>query len=94
MGNTLKMDIAAAMAVKAKIDNSSEEIQNRWRILNQRMDEFIQMDWKGDSSRQFHDIFKQFLEIEFIRLQELMQLSTKLESEIAQWQETGAGLGF
>jgi len=94
MSSTLKMDIAAAMAVKTKIDSSSEEITNQWRLLNQRMDEFIQMDWKGDSARQFNDIFKQFVEVELIRLQELKQLSAKLDNEIAQWQETGAGLGM
>ena len=75
------------------MDNSSEEIYNQWRLINQRIDEFVQLDWKGRSSDQFKDIFKQLLEYEYLRLQELKDLSAKLEEEISQWQETSSGLG-
>ena len=81
------VDAPAAVRYQRAID--------RKRIENiSTLDEFIQMDWKGDSARQFNDIFKQFVEVELIRLQELKQLSAKLNNEIAQWQETGAGLGM
>ena len=93
MTGTLKMDVSAAMAVSSKMTNSSEEIYNQWRLINQRIDEFVQLDWKGRSSDQFKDIFKQLLEYEYLRLQELKDLTIKLDEEITQWQEIGSGLG-
>ncbi len=93
MTGTLKMDVSAAMAVKSKMDNSSEEIYNQWRLINQRIDEFVQLDWKGRSSDQFKDIFKQLMEYEYLRLQELKDMSLKLEEEVSQWREISSGLG-
>jgi len=93
MSNTLKMDVAAALAVKSKIDNSAEEINDKLTTLNRTVDDFIQMDWKGSSARQFQDIFKQLMEFEQYRLQELKSLSTMLDEEIIQWQEMSSSLG-
>ena len=88
MNGTMQMDTSAAQTVKTEILDTVEAMRNRWMLFNRRVDEFTSTDWKSRSSSQFFDIFRELVELENIRLDELNQLASKLDMEIAAWENT------
>ncbi|MCB2160543.1 WXG100 family type VII secretion target [bacterium] len=90
---TLHMDVEQTRVTQQKILETHGNMTQALSDMQGRVNNTVGSAWQGNSAVEFQNEFEQ-LRSQFTQsLERLNELATRLQSEIAQWEETAARLG-
>jgi WXG100 family type VII secretion target len=85
----LHMQTEIAHSTQQTIIKQNQEIRSDLHIMNLALDE-LRANWQGNSAAQFFQEFEQWRNGMNFMLDELINMGSRLQTEIIDWEETSA----
>ena len=89
---TLHLEVSVATSTSQTMKNNATEIEEKVKLLQTQINDFVGTHWMGNAAVQFQTEFDTWFSKALAEAGELKELTGRLDREIANWQEAASGL--